>query len=490
LFEVGALGSLSDGQLLERFLASERDAASAAFEVLVNRHAPMVFGVCQCILREAHATEDAFQATFLVLVQRARAIRNRDALGLWLHGVAHRVAVRAKTSAVRRRERELRVASQSGERVDSVEVDTDRRAMLHEELAGLPEKYRAPLVLFYLRGMSYEAIARLLRLSPDTVRGRLARARIQLRRRLESRGCGADAGSPALLAILRPPALVPYNLVELTIGTAFGLMYNPSPISRAIDSSILALMQGVLRSMVMSQGKYLCMAMVAIGMIVTGAVVGAQQTQKPAPEEKRISDVVPPKTQTSEDSIDEELRKVVAGRIVRSASLTKDAMILSYLPDWDHGNVDNLGLAENDGGVRALLDWPEILPSEFQKANRRAIIALYSRQTTAHGPGSPIQAFALQEAWPERVSWKAQPNYVDERAASYPFKTGEGWKLFDITPLVKAEIKQGHKGHGVMLRFAREDRMSQAGNWSGFQFHSREATGDVARYRPRLLIVD
>ena len=101
LFDTGSAAALSDRELLERFLARRDEGAEAAFAALVARHGPLVWSVCRSISRDSHAAEDAFQATFLILVRKARSIRRRDTLCAWLHGVARRVAVRAKTSAAR-----------------------------------------------------------------------------------------------------------------------------------------------------------------------------------------------------------------------------------------------------------------------------------------------------------------------------------------------------------------------------------------------------
>ena len=109
LFGAGTLTALSEGQLLERFLARGDEAA---FEALLRRHGPMVLGVCRRLLADPHDVEDAFQATFLVLVKKARSIRDRDLLGTWLYRVAHRVAVRARIDARRRRAREVRGAEE------------------------------------------------------------------------------------------------------------------------------------------------------------------------------------------------------------------------------------------------------------------------------------------------------------------------------------------------------------------------------------------
>src|SRR6516164_9218675 len=110
LFNVGAVRELTDGQLLERFATDRGEVAELAFAVLVERHGPMVMRVCRGVLADAHAAQDAFQATFLVLVKRARGLWVRDSIGPWLHQVAYRTASCARTTAARRRRLERRAA--------------------------------------------------------------------------------------------------------------------------------------------------------------------------------------------------------------------------------------------------------------------------------------------------------------------------------------------------------------------------------------------
>ncbi len=174
LFNVGASGRLSDAQLLDRFVSGRDEAAEAAFEELVIRHGPMVLRVCRGVLRDAHDAEDAFQAVFLVLANRARAIRASGSVSSWLFGVAQRVASRGKRSTSRRQRLHDVVAEQTSEGYLSVENDPDWE-ILHEEVNGLPERLRAPVVLCYLEGLTYAAAAHQLALSETALRGRLAR---------------------------------------------------------------------------------------------------------------------------------------------------------------------------------------------------------------------------------------------------------------------------------------------------------------------------
>src|SRR6516225_2559086 len=145
----------SDRELVERFLAGQGEAV---FEAIVRRHGPMVYRVCWRVLQHHQDAEDAFQATFLVLAQRLRTVRKHASLASWLHGVAYRVALKAKSAAaIRRRHEQQAPLSETipPDEVSWVEV----RAVLDMALAGLPEKWRLPLVLCYLEGRSQDEAA-------------------------------------------------------------------------------------------------------------------------------------------------------------------------------------------------------------------------------------------------------------------------------------------------------------------------------------------
>src|SRR5437773_5148088 len=139
----GAAG-MTDGELLERFLIAREEAA---FEALVRRHGPMVLGVCRRVLRHDQDAEDAFQATFLVLVRKASTIRPRDMLANWLFGVAYRTSLGAKTAIARRRLKERQVNSMRQTDDPVTHLWQDLRPLLDEELNHLPNKYRVPIVL-------------------------------------------------------------------------------------------------------------------------------------------------------------------------------------------------------------------------------------------------------------------------------------------------------------------------------------------------------
>ena len=178
LFHTGTAGGLTDGQLLERFVQRRDEAAEAAFAALVDRHGAMVLRVCRQVLGDEHDAQDASQATFLVLARRAGSIGRRESVASWLHGVALRVAARARLAGARRRARERR----GGEIMAAGSCDRRRRGaggttraghLLHDELGRLPQSFREPLVLCYLEGLTQEQAAAQLRCPLGTVQSRL-----------------------------------------------------------------------------------------------------------------------------------------------------------------------------------------------------------------------------------------------------------------------------------------------------------------------------
>jgi RNA polymerase sigma factor (sigma-70 family) len=180
---LGERRSMTERQLLERFV-TENDPD--AFRVFIERYGPMVLSVCRGILRDLHDVEDAFQNTFLILARRAGTIRKCEAIGPWMHRVAFRVAQRARYKSCQRLARERNTGQMEATLVlEPVEYpDHSLVSVLRQEVSLLPEKYRAPLVLCYLEGMTNEEAAARLRCPVGTIKGRLWRARQTLRDRL------------------------------------------------------------------------------------------------------------------------------------------------------------------------------------------------------------------------------------------------------------------------------------------------------------------
>jgi len=260
----------SDGQLLESF-AAHRD--ETAFDALLQRHGPMVWGVCGRVLADPNDIDDAFQATFLVLVRKARSIAKCESVGSWLHGVAHRVALRAKTQASRRRARE----STGATTIPHTDAAPDPlwpevRQLLDEELGRLPEKYRAPLVLCYLEGKTNDEAADQLGWTRGTIAGRLHRARELLRDRLARRGVGIATG--VLVSILSQqaaPAAVPATLACTTLQAALSYAAGPAAATAGTAPPAVALAEGVLRTMWHKKLKTIAALALIFGIASTGA---------------------------------------------------------------------------------------------------------------------------------------------------------------------------------------------------------------------------
>jgi RNA polymerase sigma factor (sigma-70 family) len=269
LFQVGAVGGLSDAQLLERFMSSRDDAGEAAFRALMARHGPMVLRVCLSVLHDPHEAEDAFQVAFLALARKAGSIRKQDSIGSWLHGTAVRVALKARSAALRRRARESRVTEAtvlSSKSQPSIE-ECERSPILHEEIERLPAKYRAPIVLCYLEGMSQDQAAGVLGWPAGTVRGRLARARDLLRSRLTRRGLAVSAGLTASgLSADAATVGVSAALIEATVRAAIG----NSAVAGSSGTAAL-LLEAVLRDMARSRSIQLVAPLVLIGVVAGGA---------------------------------------------------------------------------------------------------------------------------------------------------------------------------------------------------------------------------
>jgi RNA polymerase sigma factor (sigma-70 family) len=292
LFGVGSVAGLSEGQLLERFLAGRDEVA---FEALVTRYGPMVLGVCRRLLADAHEAEDAFQATFLILVRKAGSLRRSDLLEHWLYRVAYRVAARARAESFRRRAREqqgLEVLAESREKTDDL---ADLKQVLDREVGRLPEKYRTAIVLCDFEGRTNEEAARRLGCPVGTVRSRLSRGREHLRGRLTRLGL---APSAALLgAILAPEiatAAVPRRLIGATVLAARTFRAGKTASLGVVPASVLSLSEGVLQAMFLTKLKMTAAGLLALGLLATGVSVLAQQpAPNPAaePDTSRLKEV-------------------------------------------------------------------------------------------------------------------------------------------------------------------------------------------------------
>jgi RNA polymerase sigma factor (sigma-70 family) len=297
LWGAGTCAGLSDGQLLARFLAGSDEAGELAFEVLVKRHGPMVARACHQVLDDPCDIHDAWQAVFLVLARRAGAIRNRESVGGWLYGVAVRLARRTRMTALRRRLRDRRIAlaaedhaleAPAPHQVHSLGIEREERAeIVHHEISRLPEKYRAPVVLCYMEGLTHDEAAASLSWPVGTVRSRLSRGRERLRRRLSRRGIGVTAAvgplgawlagkGAAVEAVDAIPGNLAAEVVKLVSQSAAGRL----AAGGSSESRALALADGVLKMLMLKKISIVAMSIVALATVTVGGGVAIVRTSQ------------------------------------------------------------------------------------------------------------------------------------------------------------------------------------------------------------------
>jgi RNA polymerase sigma factor (sigma-70 family) len=508
---------VDERELLERFIVHVDEAA---FEALVIRYGPMVFKICRGVLRDQHDAEDAFQATFLLLVRKAPSIRDRRLLAPWLSQIAYRASLLASRRAARRRQIEQIQSAAEDSAIVPEADDHELIAALHQELDRLPERYRSPVVLCYLQGLSHDEAARTLQWPIGTVKGRLVRARRLLRERLSRRGAVLEMAWHCARFEAASQVQLPSGLVTSACRTARIAALGRSP-ATTVSVSVLALMKGVSRIMIFRSLRTATIGVSLVALLAATAVFGRQGSADPqdgtgallrAYDANRAAKAKPRDSDDNNSTLlrahaglaqtgmvrrlSPELANVVEGVIVKSIPISKDCMVLSYIPDWSHGLINNIAVANNGGGVRTLVAWPELSAEDVEPRDRQFLLAMYSAKTTVSGPTGPLMGFEITQDWPENTSWKTMPAYAEDPAVSFEFAPGNGWKLMDITGLVRAQTAAGRKQHGLILRFLNEDHEK---NWSGYGWVSREAAAvgqgiaspqDAAMNRPILLVVD
>ncbi len=288
LFHCGTTGQLSDAELLERFAAGGGETAEAAFAALVERHGKMVLGVCQRVLGNREAAEDAFQATFLVLARKAASIARREQLANWLYGVARRAALDARSRAARQRAREKRYGAMRPVEMPDPFTSNELRAVLDEELARLPERYRAAIVLCELEGLSRRQAAAQLGISEGTISSRLARAKVQLKDRLIRRGLALSAAAlGSFLAQDSLAVVVPPTLADSTIQLAT-LVSSGTSLAGIVSTPVATLTEGVLKAMLFAKMKSVFLGIATLALVTTGMGVLAQTGPGtgPAPDDR------------------------------------------------------------------------------------------------------------------------------------------------------------------------------------------------------------
>jgi RNA polymerase sigma factor (sigma-70 family) len=321
LAHLGVTGNLSDDQLLDRFLARSGETAGEAFEALVARHGPMVLDVCGNILRDPHNTKDAFQATFLVLASRAASIRRRDALASWLFGVARRVALRSRVDRARRRVYEGSAAEAKAGRPGG---PPESWSELHEEIARLPERYREPVVLCYLEGLSTHTAALRLGCPHGTILSRLSRARERLRGRLTRRGLAPTGLLTAGFAPGELPAAIPPKLLIATVRASLTFTGQPTAAAGLVSATAVDLAKRILHIMMLTKLQIVGAAMSACVLTLGGVAALAPDRAAPAKHEEWSSELAAPTHSITVRVEDQDGEPTEGARLSRNPDDTPD----------------------------------------------------------------------------------------------------------------------------------------------------------------------
>jgi RNA polymerase sigma factor (sigma-70 family) len=334
----------TDGQLLRRFAGGHDETA---FEALLRRHGPLVWGVCRRVLAREPDAEDAFQATFLVLVRKAASVRKQASLASWLYGVAHRIALKARADDRRRCSDELGDVSAPQADALSEAAGREVQAIVEEEILQLPERLRAVVVLCGLEGRSKAEAARQLGWKEGTVASRLARARQRLRGRLARRGVTLPAGALGLLAVEPAGAAVPAKAAAAVLRLVALCAAGEAVLDGAASTSVTALAKGALQTMAVTKLKIGLTLAVAVCALAAGvgwathqilAVQEAEAKRQDGPKTVAAKEAPPqPEAEPSPRFLDPDAGPLPADAVARIGSPrlrhAGDVTELAYSPD-------------------------------------------------------------------------------------------------------------------------------------------------------------
>jgi RNA polymerase sigma factor (sigma-70 family) len=410
-------GGLTDAQLLERFVGTRDEAA---FEVLVWRHGLLVLNVCRRLLREEHEVEDAFQATFLVLVRKAGSIGKREALAGWLYRVAYRIALAARAGSARRvlREKQCLDERDTASATDPTDeaIRAELRPIIDAAVNSLPAKYRLPVILCYLEGKTYEEAARQLGWPKGTLSIRLSRGRDILRKRLARHVAVLPASG--LTTYLTPgaaPAAVPPNWVKAAIQNSSRPSAGQMPGTLSGRATVLA--ERVMRAMAVARLKMAACLMLAVGILAAGVGLATFQAPAERPPETAGQEERPKPPREKAERKDAFGDPLPSGALARLGTIrfrqTQNVSDIAYSPDgkilagvdtdmvclWDTATGKELrrlkggtlghGLAfSHDGKIlatatgRTIFYWDPVTGKQL-------------RQLSVPGPGGPIHSLVF-----------------------------------------------------------------------------------------------
>jgi RNA polymerase sigma factor (sigma-70 family) len=366
---------MTDGQLLDCFVRHRDEAALAA---IVRRHGPMVWGVCRRILRRHHDAEDAFQATFLVLVRRAASIQPSNQVGNWLYGVAHKSAQHARRTMAKRQLREMHTEEIPEPSSGSPDAEHDLHALVDLELSRLPDRYRTAIVLCDLEGGTRRDVARELGVPEGTLSGWLTRGRSMLARRLARHRLALSAGTVAgMLSPTEAGAGLPASTLSATSKAATLFAAGQTAASGTISARAALLMEGVLRTMLLNKLRSIMIVLVVAAILTAGAAAlyavteDAHQPATPPPPAGQAtkSDGKPRPVLVRDDASVEQLVFCDGGRMVAAICVTwtvhefkqgdevkKGLMPNSALKVWDArtGQLKSTPIQEKNCDLNAL----------------------------------------------------------------------------------------------------------------------------------------
>lgn len=440
LFEAGTVGGLSDEQLLRRFESRRDESAELAFAVLVERYGPMVLRACRAVLGDGHDAQDAFQATFLVLARRANTLWVRDSLGPWLLEVARRSASCLKAQAARRRKHERLAAAQAFRVDDEAPPGHDVASILHEEVGRLPARYRAPIVLCHLQGLTHDQAAQRLDCPVGTVRSRLARGRDRLRERLARRGLGLSAAVAAVLSSTEASTLpLPTALVQATTRAASGFLTGPLN-ARVRSAAATTLALQVTQAMRLSMIARSVVALTVLALAAAGAAAQVRRGTDP-PEDPRHGAtspvaLAPPKAERAADAA---------------------------APPADPQNVERFSVPKN--GLSVLL-------RPIRGAKSTTLVVLYSVGGDHDPEGRSGLAHMIEHLYVTSAAGAEKARSVGEYLKRYP----EGWNA-----------QTGDRYTVVATSFPAKDLEKELRDAAARMSDLRVTADDLERERPRLL---
>jgi RNA polymerase sigma factor (sigma-70 family) len=480
------LHHLTDRVLLERFV---RNGDQGAFAVLVERHGRLVWTVCRRVLRNEHDAEDAYQAAFLVLVRRARSIRDGQTVACWLYRVASRIARKLAMDEAKRR---LRERNSPRPRQTGVVDDLSWRELqerLHDEVARLPEKYQLPFVLCCLNGQSKSEAARQLGWKEGTVSSRLAHARKQLQQRLVRRGV-ALGSVLSLHELISSTQAAPAGLAQATAAACLLGLHGETG---ALSPSVTALMEGALKTMVVSKIKQALALVSAVCLLATGTVALGWQRQPALPahdaqdltagvfaEAKDQSSGSPATAAAKSDNpwIGIASRETNSGPELRvyfeggaqgmPIPAAADTVLLAYMPDYGLGAHEVLSI-DTAGTNRVLLRFA--IPKRF--AAEKVEMVLSRSQSKHPAPTAPMLMgiHEVTEEWDENTAtWNRQPRFAAAPALTCKLDPAAKEYRIDITPLVRG--RERIENLSLLLQVAKpahaDARTGAPDGWSCF----------------------